>query len=411
MKADKKQIQNLLSRNVEEVIDKEHLTKALQSGKKLRVKLGIDPTSPHLHLGHAVVLWKLREFQDLGHTAVLIVGDFTAQIGDPSGKTRTRPPMTSAEIQKNMRDYVEQASKILDPKKIEIHYNSEWFASEGIDSIVRLTSAGSMQQILRRADFKKRLSAKQDVTLLEVLYPLLQGYDSVKISADVELGGTDQLFNVLMGRQVQRHYGMKEQDILTVPLLEGLDGVRKMSKSLNNYIALTEAPEEMYGKIMAIPDPLIIRYFWLATDLPEEEIKKFEQALKNRKTNPKEVKSKLAFEVVSRYYKRKAAEKAAERFEKMFSKGELEGELPFLTLKAADAAEKVPEFGAVKMTAVDIVLASGQVKSKSEARRLISQGGFSVNNSPRKNPAELISTRTGDAVKIGKRHFFRVKVE
>ena len=263
----------LLSRNVEEVMEKDHLRAALFSGKKLRVKFGIDPTSPDLHLGHAVVLRKLREFQDLGHVAVLIIGDFTAQVGDPSGRSETRKMLSADEVKHNEKEYLRHAGKVLDIKKAEIFHNNEWFARAGLAEVMQLTAAASMQQILRRADFKKRLAANVDVTMLEMLYPLLQGYDSVQVRADVELGGTDQLFNLLMGRQVQKRFGVPEQDILTVPLLEGLDGKKKMSKSYGNYIGLDDEPADMFGKVMSLPDALVSRYFIFCTGLSEAEIR------------------------------------------------------------------------------------------------------------------------------------------
>ncbi len=397
-KVNEQKIEHLLTRNVEKVIERGHLAAALRSGKKLRVKLGIDPTSPDLHLGHAVVLWKLREFQELDHTIVLIIGDFTAQVGDPSGRSEARKVLSKKEIATNQKKYVAHAGTILDIKKVEIRHNSEWFATEGMEKLIQLASAGSMQQVLRRADFRKRLRADQDVTLLEVMYPLLQGYDSVKVEADVELGGTDQLFNLLMGRRVQRHFGMGEQDIMTTSLLEGLDGVKKMSKSLGNYISLDEKPAEMFGKIMSVPDSLIVRYFTLATEVPEPEIKEFERQLANRKVNPKKVKERLASEIVKRYHGEKAAEKAAEKFTTLFSKKEIRG---------AD----MPGLEVGEMSLVDVVLKTGIVRSKSEARRLIAQGGVHIDGKSLKDPQAAPSFSGGETIKIGKRHFFRAKVK
>jgi tyrosyl-tRNA synthetase len=384
-------IEHLLSRNVEEVIDKDHLRSALQSGKKLRVKLGIDPTSPDLHLGHAVILRKLREFQDLGHMAVLIVGDFTGRIGDPTGRVEARKPLTDETVKENMKNYLAQAGKILDIKKAEIAYNSKWFEKEGIKELVQLASAATFQQVLRRADFKKRIDADQDITFLELLYPLFQGYDSVKIKADVELGGTDQTFNVLMGRRVERHFGLPEQDIMTLALLEGLDGVKKMSKSLGNYIGLSEIPEDMFGKVMSLPDFLTSKYFMLCTDLSGEDVKKLEEEL-----GPKELKEKLATEIVMLYHGAAAAKKAQAYFEKVFSKREAPDDAPKLKLKSKT------------MSALDIVVASGVLKSKSEARRLIEQGGFEFNEKIIKDPLEKISAKGGEVVRIGKKNFFTI---
>jgi len=381
-------IEKLLSRNVEEVIDKEHLKKSLGAGKKMRVKLGIDPTSPDLHLGHAVVLRKLREFQDLGHKVVLIIGDFTARIGDPSGRNETRKPLSAKEVEKNSKDYLAQAGKILDIKKAEIVRNGDWFLKEGVESIVRLSSAGTFQQVLRRADFKKRIDSGQDITFLELLYPLLQGYDSVKVRADVEVGGTDQTFNLLMGRRVQRHFDMSEQDIMTFPLLEGLDGTRKMSKSYGNYIGITDEPADMFGKIMSIPDKLVSRYFLLCTDVSLVEVEKFQREL-----GPKDLKAKLAFEIVKIYHGEKEAKAAAENFDKVFSKKEIPKDLSVLKVKNNDL------LGAVIM--------SGVAKSKSAARRLIEQGGVERNEKKIGLDAKL---KDGDILRVGKKSFFRIKI-
>jgi tyrosyl-tRNA synthetase len=386
-----KKIDHLLSRNVEEVIDKSHLRNALLSGKKLRVKLGIDPTSPDLHLGHAVVLRKLREFQELGCVVVLIIGDFTARIGDPSGRDKTRPPLTEEQIKENLQNYFDQAGKIIDIRKAEVVHNSSWFEKEGVDQLLRLTSAGTFQQVMRRADFKKRIDADQDITLTELLYPLFQGYDSVKVSADVEIGGTDQTFNLLAGRRVQRHFGMPEQDVLTLQLLEGLDGVKKMSKSLGNYIGLTDEPNDMFGKVMSLPDSLMNKYFELCTELSAGEIKKLGKELK-----PKNLKERLGIEIVTLYHGEKAAKNARENFEKLFSKKEIPQELPELKVKGTK-------------TALLIVVASKVFESRSEARRLIEQGGFGINGETERNPSQLITLDGGEVIRIGKRHFFRVK--
>src|SRR3989338_8165632 len=259
-------IDELLTRGVEEVLDKEHLRKAILS-KQIRIKFGIDPTMPDLHLGHSVVLRKLRQFQDLGHQVVLIIGDYTEMIGDPTGRTETSKVLTEQEVKDNMEKYLDQVGKILNIKKTEVRYNSEWL-DKGLQGILSLAQAGTVNQMLRRADFRQRMDNDLDITVLELMYPLMQGYDSVAVKADVELGGTDQKFNLLIGRRVQRHFNQAEQDVVTVPLLEGLDGVKKMSKSFGNYIALDEKPGDMFGKIMSIPDALISKYIELCTDLP-----------------------------------------------------------------------------------------------------------------------------------------------
>lgn len=385
-------IESLLTRNVHEVIEQEHLQKMLLGGKKLRVKLGIDPTSPDLHLGHAVILRKLREFQELGHKVVLIIGDFTGKIGDPSGRSETRKPLTDAEVKKNMKSYLSQAGKVIDVKRAEIIHNSQWFLKEGIQKMIELSMVSTIQQVLRRADFKKRLEEDSDITLLELLYPLFQGYDSLKVKADVELGGTDQKFNLLMGRRVQRHFGMKEQDVLMVPLLEGLDGVKKMSKSFGNYIGLDEESNSMFGKMMSLPDRLISKYFYFCTEIKKDEI-----VILEKESNPKSFKEKLAFEVVKIYHGEKEASVAKENFSNLFSKKDLSGDLPMLK-------------SAKEISVTDLVLASQLVSSKAQAWRLIEQGGFSLNEKQKKNPREILSLKGGETVKIGKKSFFKIKV-
>ncbi|MGC9598879.1 MAG: tyrosine--tRNA ligase [Minisyncoccia bacterium] len=386
-------IKELLSRDVEDVIKKNHLRAALASGKKLRVKLGIDPTSPDLHLGHAVVLRKLRAFQDLGHTVVLIIGDFTAQVGDPSGRSETRKMLSSAEVKHNEKEYLRHAGKVINMKKAEIFHNNEWFGHMGLPEIMQLAAIASIQQVLRRADFKKRLAENIDVTMLEMLYPLLQGYDSVQVKADVELGGVDQLFNLLMGRQVQKRFGMPEQDILTVPLLEGLDGKKKMSKTYGNYIGLDDVPADMFGKTMSLPDSLVTKYFMFCTGLSEDEIGKLKKTLK-----PKALKERLALEIVKLYHGEKQAAAAQEYFDRTFSKKEIPDDVPELKIKRA------------KILALDLVVASGVMKSKGEARRLIEQGGFEVGGKVIKNPQEELTLKGGEAVRVGKRHFIRIKI-
>src|SRR3990167_7601790 len=262
----------LLERGVEEIIDKEHLKERLKKGEKLRVKLGIDPTAKDLHLGHTVVLRKLKQFQDEGHQAVFIIGDFTATIGDPSGRDTLRPNLTSEQIKENMKNYLTEASKVIAIKKAEIRYNSEWYKDKGVDFLMDLTSKFTVARILERDDFQKRLKDDRDISLLEILYPILQGYDSFEVKADIELGGTDQKFNLLMGRKVQKRFGQAEQDIVTTPLIEGLDGVKKMSKSSGNYIGLSDEAVDMFGKVMSLPDDLMVKYFTLLTDVSQEDI-------------------------------------------------------------------------------------------------------------------------------------------
>jgi tyrosyl-tRNA synthetase len=393
-------IARLLTRNVEEVIERPHLEAALKSGKKLRVKLGIDPTSPDLHLGHAVALGKLREFQELGHKVVFIIGDFTGTIGDPSGRTEGRSVLTEATVRANMKQYLAQAGKILDVKKAEIVHNSEWFKKKGVAQIMALLGAGSMQQVLHRADFQKRLADGSDVTLLELLYPLLQGYDSVMVKADVELGGTDQLLNLLAGRKIQRHFGMKEQDVLTVPLLEGLDGVKKMSKSIGNYVGLNFEPADMFGKIMSLPDALMEKYFIFCTDLDEDEVKQLVL-----KMSPRERKAYLAREIVKRYHGEKKAAQAEENFNQLFSKRGGTGGA------SGAAGADIPTLQMPKsfIPPVDLIVIADPTQSRGAARRLIEQGGLKLNDAQIKDPAKPLALKAGDILKVGKRHFFKLK--
>ncbi len=400
MQTNEEKIDDLLSRNVEEAIEKKHLKEALRGGKKLRVKLGIDPTSPDLHLGHAVVLKKLKAFQDLGHQIVLIIGDFTAQIGDPSGKVKTRPPLTEAEVNENMKNYLSQAAKIIDIKKTEIRYNGEWLKKMSIPELMKLLSLLSAQQILERGDFSKRIAAHESVRLHELLYPLMQAYDSVAIKADIECGGSDQIFNLLTGRTLMERLGLSPQDVLTVPLLVGLDGEKKMSKSIGNYIGLNESADQMFGKTMSVPDALMHSYFLLCTDLQESEIKKLEKEM-----GPRDLKAQLGYEIVKLYHGEKAAAAAREEFNKVFSKKEMPEDLPFheVSLEMLSSG-----------TVATLVRDSGVAKSNSEARRLVEQGALEIGGKVLKDPnlkLESLKLKGGEQEKIGKKHFFRIKIK
>jgi tyrosyl-tRNA synthetase len=394
MAANTEKIEAILSRNVEDSIDGKHLREALLSGKKLRIKLGIDPTGDKIHIGRAIALWKLKEFQDLGHTIVLIIGDFTAQIGDPSDKLEKRPFLSNDEIKKNLKDYLFQIGKIINVKKTEVRYNSEWLKKMTFREISELAEIFSFQQMLERRNFKERLEKHQEISLREGMYPLMQGYDSVAVEADVELGGTDQLFNLLAGRKIQEHYGQKPQDVMTMQMLLGTDG-RKMSTSWGNVINIVDAPEDQYGKVMSVHDDQIVNYFSLATDASESEIKEYSDGLK-KGDNPKKIKELLAFAIVKRYHGEKAAHEAAEKFTKMFSKKEIPDDIPKLKLESGN------------ILPVDLIVASGVLKSKSEARRLIEQGGFDVDNHPHTDPHASLRLKGGEAIKIGKKRFFRV---
>jgi len=392
-------INKLLNRGVEEVIKREHLEKRLRAGEKLRIKLGIDPTMPELHLGHAVVLRKLRQFQDSGHKAVFIVGDFTATIGDPSGRSEQRPKLTKDEIKKNMENYVKEAGKILDMKKAEIRYNSEWYQNKDMSFLMELTSKFTIARSLERDDFQKRLKEDRDISILEIYYPLMQGYDSVEVRADVELGGTDQKFNLLMGRKVQKRYGLPEQDVLMTPLIEGTDGVKKMSKSLGNYIGLSETPTEMFGKTMSIPDDLMVKYFTLLTDVAESEI---DQLRKDRlrpgsaARSPKEWKEALALEIVKMCHGDKAAGKAKAEFDRVFGAQGTPSEI---------AEVKVP---GRRINIVDLLVKTGLAPSKSEARRLIEQGGVKIDGGVKSELNEQIIPQNNMLIQVGKRKFLKL---
>ncbi len=395
---DEKIIDEVLFRGVEDVIEKEHLKNALLSKKQLKIKFGVDPTAPDLHLGHSVPLRKLKQFQDLGHKVVLIIGDFTAKIGDPTGRNEMRKPLTDKEIKKNMENYLEHAEKILDLKKVEVHYNSEWFLKEGVETMFQLSMAGSIQQILRRSDFKKRIKEGNDITLTETLYPLFQGYDSVKIKADVEIGGTDQLFNLLMGRRVQRHYNMPEQDILTTPLLEGTDGVKKMSKSIGNYISIGEKPFSIFEKVMLIQDFQIEKYFLLCTEATQNEIKKISERLKSGE-NPRDIKLELAETIVGIYHSKKAGEKAKEEFIKVFSKKEIPTDIEEYKLSKKE------------ISLAELLAETKLAKSKSDARRLIEQGGVKINDEVHKDTKEnVVLFKGGEIIQVGKRRFLKIKI-
>jgi len=388
---------NLLTRGAAEVIEKEHLEQALRGSpstmlraRKLRVKFGIDPTAPDLHLGHTVLLRKLRQFQDAGHKAILIIGDFTAKIGDPSGRDKTRSPLSDKEIKNNFKTYLNQAGKVLDVKKAEIRHNSEWFGKNQ-ELILELASKMSMERVLEREDFQKRIRAGQEVTMLEALYPILQGYDSVAVKSDVEIGGNDQKFNLLMGRRLQRKYGMKEQDIVTMPLLEGTDGVQKMSKSYGNYIGLAEKPETMFGKIMSIPDALMVKYAELLTDLPAEKF-----AARTAK-DPRRAKLELAKTIVGMYHGKSAAKKAEEEFTRVVSRKETPTEVKSLKFKVKS------------LLLVDLLVQTKMAPSKSEARRLVKQGGVKINGEKQNNLDKNINLSVGILLQVGRHRYLRVQ--
>ena len=385
-------IRSILQRGVEEIIHTNHLEKLLKGKKKLRVKLGIDPTSPNIHIGRAVVLWKLRAFQDLGHQVVFIVGDFTGQIGDTSDKDSERPMLTADEIKKNVASYLDQAYKILDKDKTESYYNSEWLAKLGFAEIGHLANMFGMHEFAARDNIAKRLKAGKRVSVRELLYPLMQGYDSVAVKADVELGGIDQRFNLLAGRTIQEAYGMEPQAILMTKLLIGTDG-RKMSSSWGNTINLTDEPEIMFGKAMSISDTLMDDYFTLATNTLWQHV----EEIKKSYANPRDQKLILAHTIVEQYHGAEAAQRAHESFVSQFSKKELPSDIPEVKLKAGTYA------------ITDVLVQTKLAASKSEARRLIAQGGVKINQETVADKPIDIGKKNNLILQVGKRKFVRIK--
>ncbi|MCL2334906.1 MAG: tyrosine--tRNA ligase [Endomicrobia bacterium] len=375
-----------ITRGINEIISLGELEKKLASGKKLRVKLGVDPTAPDLHLGHTVIINKLKTFQDLGHQVVFLIGDFTARIGDPSGRSETRPMMTDEQINKNIKTYTAQVFKILDESKTEVVYNSKWLGALGITGLLGLASRSTVAQMLVRDDFEKRYKEDRPISIVEFMYPLLQAYDSVELKADVELGGNDQKFNLLLGRDMQRDFGQEAQIVITMPLLEGTDGVKKMSKSYNNYIALNDAPKDMFGKIMSVSDELMYKYYELLTQADLKSVKAM---------HPKEAKVALASELTERYWGKDEAAKAKEEFDKVFAKKDLPDEIEEFKMTAP----------AMKLS--DLLMQAALVSSKNEARRLIEQGGVKIDSQKAESDCE-IKPAAPFVIQAGKRKFKKI---
>ncbi len=389
-------IDDLFSRGIAEIIEKSSLEKRLKEGKNLRIKYGIDPNKKDIHLGHAVPIRKLRAFQELGHTAIFIIGDYTAQIGDPSEKDKTREPISKDVIKENAKYFFDQAFKILDKEKTEIHLQSEWFEKINLEKIFEITSKVSMAQIMEHETFRNRMQKGQSLRLHEVIYPILQGYDSVMVKADVEIGGADQKFNLLMGRQMQKAYGQKEQDIIMMKYLIGLDGKEKMSKSLDNYIAFEDSPDDMYGKVMSIPDNLIAHYFELCTDITSKGLEVIKDEIKKGK-NPRDIKADLAKLIVGIYHSVSEAEEASSEFKKVFSEKESPTNIP--TIKIIEE----------KMALSELIAKSKLVDSNSEIRRLIEQGGVEVDDMKITDPKKEITIKNDMVIKIGKRKFVKIQ--
>jgi tyrosyl-tRNA synthetase len=394
---------DVIRRGVSEIIPEDNLVrkieKSIQMKKPLNVKLGCDPSRPDLHLGHSVVLRKLRQFQDLGHQAILIVGDFTGMIGDPSGRSKTRPPLTLEETRRNGQTYFEQATKILSTKKIQMLYNSEWLGKMSFADVIMLGSKYTVARMLERDDFEKRYEAGEPISIHEMLYPLAQAMDSVAIESDIELGGTDQKFNLLVGRDIQREYGLEPQVAIMMPILPGTDGVEKMSKSLDNYIGIDESPKQIYGKTLSIPDRLIFDYFVLTTNVSYEELAKIKHQLDNPSTNPRDIKRRLARTIVALYHDEDVARAAEEEFDRIFVKGDLPDEVPEYSIRLDKSSVSI----------IRLLTETKLVASNGEARRMIEQGGVTVDGQRVSDYNAEVRITESVIVKVGKRRFLKVK--
>lgn len=398
----KKQLE-LIKEGCVELIPEQELLQKLARERPLRVKWGADPSAPDIHLGHTVILRKLRTFQDLGHKVVFIIGDFTGMIGDPSGKSETRPALTRGQIEANSKTYKEQVFKILDPKKTEVAYNSKWLKKLTLEDILNLAAKYTVARMLERDDFIKRYTEQKPISIHEFLYPLIQGYDSVMIKADIEIGGTDQKFNLLVGRELQREFDEEPQVVMTMPLLEGTDGIQKMSKSLGNYIGITEPPSQIFGKTMSIPDNLMIKYFELLSGMTKDEVNKIREGIKGNVIHPRDAKKTLARIFVRAFYGNKAADDAEKEFEGVFREGKLPSEVPLVAIAAKD----VEPDGSIWLPKAMVI--GGVAVTSSEAVRLIEQGGVEVNGEAVKNKKAKINVLSETLLKVGKRRFVRLK--
>jgi tyrosyl-tRNA synthetase len=396
----KQEILNQIKRGSEELLLESELIKKLEQGRPLRVKAGFDPTAPDLHLGHTVLLNKMRQLQDLGHHALFLIGDFTGMIGDPTGKNATRPPLTREQVLANAQSYKDQVFKVLDPARTEVVFNSTWMDKFSAVDLIKLAATHTVAQMLERDDFGKRYRASQPIAIHEFIYPLVQGYDSVALKADIELGGTDQKFNLLMGRELQRHYGQPTQCILTMPLLEGLDGINKMSKSLGNYIGVTDTPTDMFGKLMSVSDDLMWRYLELLSFRSLDQIANFKEEVNNGR-NPRDIKVLLAQEIVARFHTQKAAEDALAEFEARFQKGVLPDDMPEIGVSSTDG----------HIAIANLLKQAGLVASTSEALRMIDAGGVKLDGEKVSDKALKLKAGAVVVAQVGKRKFGRITVQ
>ena len=394
------EILNQIKRGSDELLIESELVKKLESGRSLRVKAGFDPTAPDLHLGHTVLLNKMRQLQDLGHHALFLIGDFTGMIGDPTGKNATRPPLTREQVVENAQSYREQVFKVLDPEKTEIVFNSTWMDKFSAVDLIKLAATHTVAQMLERDDFSKRYKSNQPIAIHEFIYPLVQGYDSVALKADLELGGTDQKFNLLMGRELQRHYGQPTQCILTMPLLEGLDGVNKMSKSMGNYVGITDTPQDMFGKLMSISDVLMWRYLELLSFRSMHEIAVWREEV-NGGRNPRDIKVLMAQEMVTRFHSSRDAEAALAEFEARFRRGVLPDDMPEVTVASAGGRIAVPQ----------LLKQADLVSSTSEAVRMIGQGAVKLDGERVNDKADVVEAGRVVVAQVGKRKFAKIKVQ
>ena len=396
----------LLKRGTEEIIPEEDFKKKLEKSEKeqkpLIIKAGFDPTAPDIHLGHTVLLRKMRHFQQMGHSVHFLVGDFTAMIGDPTGKSETRKKLTREEVLVNAETYKKQVFKILDPEKTTVVFNSTWCSPMTFADVIELTSRYNVARMLERDDFSKRYKSGQSISIVEFMYPLMQGYDSVEMKADVELGGTDQKFNLLVGRDLQKEYGLEQQTIITLPLLVGLDGVNKMSKSLGNYIGINEAPRDIFGKVMSISDELMFKYYELVTDVPRDKIESFRTGIKDKSIHPKAVKVNLAKEICAQFYDMETADRAAQEFDAIFVKKDIPDEVEDFIVPAAEVKDG-------KIWIAKVMMLSGCAKSTSEARRLIQGGGVTFDGNKVENDGYELTLPCEGILKVGKRRFVRIK--
>lgn len=396
MKSTQKALE-ILKQGTVQIIPESELVKKLESGKKLKIKLGMDPTSPDLHLGHAVVLSKMKQFQDLGHEVIFLIGDFTAKIGDPSGKSKTRPALTDQEIAAHMKTYFEQVGKILDPKKVIIRYNSEWLAPITMAELVKLAAKVTVARLIEREDFKNRIDNQQPISFHELLYPIFQGYDSVALNADVELGGTDQTFNLLMGRFLQEQFGKEPQVVITVPLLEGLDGVHKMSKSLGNAIGLAEQASDAFGKLMSISDTLMWRYYELLLSKSKQELSQMQEMVAYGTAHPMALKKEMAHGVIAKFWSPKEADQALATFEALFQK------------KDYSKAQEIPLPKVNPIWIVDYLKEIGAIASSSEAKRLIESGAVLIDGEPVSDFKATVTIKSGMTIKVGKHRIYKVE--